>query len=71
MAIHAHPISTDGSNLGLQKLFTIRLLYGHPHERCFGTRTNECGIRNTTKRVCRRGPAESLEEAGLALAVGA
>ena len=70
MAIHAHPIPTDDSNLGLQQLFTIQLLHGHAHERCFGTRTNERGVRNTTKRVCRGGPAESLEEAGLALAIG-
>src|SRR5438874_6979159 len=54
MAIHAHAISTDSSNLGLQELFTIRLLHGHAHKRCFAARTHESGIRNTTKRVCRR-----------------
>jgi len=70
MAIHAHAISADSSNLGLQELFTLRFLHGHAYERCFGARTHERGVRNTTERVCRRGPAEGLEEAGLALAVG-
>ena len=70
VAIHTYAIPTGGSNLGLQQLFTIRLLHGHADERCFGTRTHERSVWNTAKRVCRRRPAERLEEAGLALAVG-